>query len=397
MTDSSDDDQPEPGRTPTLGEDFTLAALLAMPITVTQRPMSSATTTALPTAVPPAAPRAPQYSRPIQATWRSAHELHPQLAQPALPERDAESAAEWVDALTSTIQGAPVDPLWDISQHLHYQDHPELWSTLDALLAQRTKWSLASLRMAINRALSRRTQRKPRPPKPSALQPDQMARTFEKLLQASCVAAEYSTDLAGPPEPSPFATKTLVWHRLHARACPTCPDLVSPLELAAYNASSQCPFRHALAWLHHGFLTPLTELPSSSRPRNSPSLARAPSAVAAEFSRMRDEQNIMQGTLRVASPLLLVIKDSDVADAVSRLRSHGAHPAPHLADGSNIDALNEELSLLPPPHNKPVKARLAINFSRPSTRTWISGASRTPRSSTPATSSPQEPSWQSWT
>jgi hypothetical protein len=242
-------------------------------------------------------------------------------------------------------------------------DNP--WSVLDTIVAESSRtYALATLKRAINRRLVEITQGR-QPFKPSALKPDEMSRSYAHIIANAHNSRDFSLALDPKPTPSPFVENMHNWARLHMKACPDCHwrFFSSTSDFLSGNGTNPCWVAPIISMAHNGFVVPLCSVlpPEFSFP-NAPNLGQALSAVNKEFDRMTDEDNIRLGPISHRSPLLLVLKDSDVQSGMERLRA--ADLAPQASLAKDVDELNRQLEPLEPPANKPIKARLAVNYSK---------------------------------
>jgi len=138
------------------------------------------------------------------------------------------------------------------------------------------------------------------------------------------------------------------------------------------NTLNTCYIAVVLSWIHNGYLPLLQELPPPRQIHNSPSLLKAPTSIAAQHQSDVDNGYICPGESSHISPLLNVIRDSEVEDAIEILRQN---LSPSLLPdnlGDDIDTLNslitQHSALLP--GLSPVKCRLCLN-STPLVNTHI--------------------------
>lgn len=183
--------------------------------------------------------------------------------------------------------------------------------------------------------------------------------------------------------------KVQQWYLRHHSCCHVCQAWNCSGSWAwakEHNEENTCYISHILAFLWHGYVIPLKELPTEPiRRDNYDTIAMAPAAVAKEWSKMTDNSVMHrpgpgEPEPLFVSPLQAVVKQSDIEDAVAELleRQHPLPPAvasldlqPDDEDGDRViplkevkdaaDQLNAALEASGSPMR--VKVRLCIDCS----------------------------------
>jgi hypothetical protein len=173
-----------------------------------------------------------------------------------------------------------------------------------------------------------------------------MVKTWTDLMSESVMRHHFCKDISGPPLANSGLKADGHWN-LHRTYCSQCQQFPAAWdEYRPFNVNNSCYISTLVAWIWHGYLPPFATEPPAARAPNCPSMAIAIEGVTREMHAMIARQVVSRGgDVHTVSPMLNVIKDKEVAEALECLRAAGVQ-VPQSALNSP-DAINQLLSDYP--------------------------------------------------
>jgi hypothetical protein len=207
----------------------------------------------------------------------------------------------------------------------------------------------------------------PPPDRPTTRDTEDLVHQYEQAYKHSIFKDVFTRDLHGESSKFPSTLSPAAWwqaHRLYHHECwknfPKSWDAYRQL-----NHENPCYISLILAWLHHGYLPPLTEKPPSRSRDNSSTLATAPAFVRDEIKQLAAQGVVVPidpEEAVVFSPLTIATKKMEMKKAFTALGSPDEEGQAYYYN--HLDELKEDLKALHGDDAPKVKIRLCLDASQ---------------------------------
>lgn len=168
-------------------------------------------------------------------------------------------------------------------------------------------------------------------------------RTYRSLVEEPASPISYNKEIQIWNLNKPFPLSS--WWELHRQGCDRCEEHLrahgSEIAALSNNASNPCYFADIMCWLSAGWRMPLSELHEPDELPNHSSLYWSPSSVIPEVERMFDWGVLVPTKPRLVHPIMSVIRDGDLNDALRVLAKVGT-PSPSERK-EDVDIINEHI------------------------------------------------------